>query len=306
MVAGVILTVVVSSPVATVEAQTEVTPNPSDDFDQTTLAVSVRAPETTTDRWPNPFGEQIAQVLRKRGPMAKQAVMLDVISTTSTEEGKIDLGPALPPLLRIAQEDSSQEHREMALRAIAAIGREHSSERLYGDVIDQLRSPLQAESSERLRRLRRMVVRDFDPEKEESKRPPMPTVPEHDVETRLIEVRGDLDETIGEDLERLEEATIPPMPTVPEHEVETRLVELEGDLDEAIEEDLERLEKATIPPMPKVPVHKVENRLIETEGNLDQSIEEDLKRLEETSTSPLLPHFSPDDSLRLLHRRNRY
>lgn len=304
--ACILLTTVALYPGRTVEAQAEVTSSLPQDVDDNTLAVSVSGSEPTSDRWPGQFGEQIAEVLRERGPKAKQAVMLDVISTTSMGEGRIDLGPALSPLLQIAQSDSNQNHREMAVRAIAAIGPEYSSERRYRRVVDELRSTLLAESSERVRRLRKMVVRDFYARKEEETRPPMPKVPEHEVETRLIEVEGDLEQSIEEDPEHLEEAALPPMPKVPVHEAETHLIEVEGDLEKAIEQDLQRLEEDAIPPMPKVPVHEVQNRLIETEGNLDQSIEEDLKRLEETRIDPLPPYFSPDSSIRSLHKRDRF
>lgn len=111
--------------------------------------------------WRTHFGEQAAEVLRRQGASAEQAGMQDLIAVAKTGQRGIDLSAAVAPLLQVAEGGSTENHRIMALQTLQAIGPEHSSELLYEQAVEQLRSGLSTEPSERVRRVTRTVINGF-------------------------------------------------------------------------------------------------------------------------------------------------
>jgi hypothetical protein len=122
--------------------------------------------DVTTSPWRAHFGEHAANVLHSAGPEAKQKVIQDLIALTTTN-GKIDLAATLPYLLDIAENNTSEDTRLMAVSAIAAIGTEYAHPTRYYRAMEELHQIAWHESSEQVRRATADALRNAEQNREE-------------------------------------------------------------------------------------------------------------------------------------------
>lgn len=105
--------------------------------------------QTGSAHWQAHFDEQVAHALRQHPSM--RTTYIQTVLRVADDHKRLDLSRTVGALLDIIEEDSSREHRLIAIQALHAIGAEHAGEERYRQALDRLYALMQEESSERVR-----------------------------------------------------------------------------------------------------------------------------------------------------------
>lgn len=151
----------VSGPVKTAQAQTDVRPTAPKLDVENPPAPGVNRFGITSAPWRAHFGGHAADVLRTADPESKKEAMRDLIAVAARSDGNIDLSDTLSPLVRIFEEGISEDHSLMALQTLDLIGTEHSSESRYRQAMREIYQAAQKKSSDQVRGVAAALLQDF-------------------------------------------------------------------------------------------------------------------------------------------------
>lgn len=160
LLAGVLLTGLALGPAEVARAQAD-KPAEAEAALEAAASAPTNALGLISPVWRTHFGEQAARTLREGSPAAKEKILRDLIVVANLDQNGIDLSAAVPLLMDVFEESSSEKRRLMALHALGAIGTDHASEFVYRGAIERLSRKMGEEPPGRVRRVAATIVDRF-------------------------------------------------------------------------------------------------------------------------------------------------